>query len=150
MIILIKYDRKIVSFNNYITTFNTDILKFKDAFEDIGISTFLIYRKNSPNKVKTNKRNFKSLNEIDIRLIKEDCILFFHTDIIDSSDPESIFQLINQCEADKKILVIQFSEFTEHLFRGSSFESYVEIDSNNIEQDLINLQRELKIKRLLT
>jgi len=150
MIILIECQKEIKSFNNLNTSFNTDLLEINEIFSNNSISTILLYKKNLTKETKVSfqkKRKVKNLIDIDLSKVKEDCIIFYHSDIIDEfTDHNIVKNLFDFCNKNKKHIVLQYSEKSNHIF---NFDNIIKIKREEISKFLKKLNRELKISFLL-
>jgi hypothetical protein len=166
MLILVKYNSHLLSFNITTTTYNYDLLHFRKKLEDSGFSTLICYKKNIEEKVvrlTNQRRKFKSILDIDLNLITQQCILIYHNDLFDplflpgstgKSSYDVISSFINRCESLNKVVIIQYNNDTEHLFSGVKSD-IVYLDDVNIKKSedqskLNSVIRELKISRLLS
>ena len=80
MIILIRCDKEVKSYNNWTTTFNSEMSDINDVFISNGLSTILLYRRKLPDEVKkstTKKRGINCISSLDHSLLTQDCILFY-------------------------------------------------------------------------
>lgn len=153
MILLIRCDKEVKSFNNWTTTFNSEMSDINDVFISNGVSTLLLYKKKLPHEVKystINKRGIKSLSSIELNLLNEECIILYHSDLIDKDcDQTVIEELFNYSHNTGKYLILQFSLENQHLVNHICTGSEVYIERNQLSNFLIELDRELKLKKLL-
>lgn len=151
MIILIEYDKAIRSFNNLNTSFNTELLEINEVFSNNSVSTILIYQKNLTKDIKNsfqNKRKVQNLSSLDFSKVLQDCLIFFHSDIIDEkTDIESVNNLFKFCRTNHKHLVLQFSNHNQHLFNQQSVDFLIKRQDLSTYLTLIN--RELKLNNFL-
>ena len=152
MILLIRCDKEPRSYNNWETTFNSEISDVNEVFISNGISTILLYKRTLPDEVKkstTHKRGTKNLSLLDFSLLKEECILFYHADVITNEDSESIEKLFHYCHNNNKHLVLQFSLETQHLINHICTGSEIYIQRDELKTFLTRLDRDLKLNKLL-
>jgi putative sterol carrier protein len=153
MILLIRCDKEVKNFNNWTTAFNRDLLDIKEVFDNNDISTFLIYKKKLPDEIRKSfhqKRGCSSLSTLDFTLIKEECMIFYHADVIqEETDSKIIEDLFNYCHINNKHLILQFSLETQHLVNHICNGSEVYILREQVESYLKVIDRELKLNRLL-
>jgi hypothetical protein len=153
MILLIRCDKEPRSYNNWETTFNSEISDVNEVFINNGISTLLLYRRTLPDEVKKStlhKRGTKNLSSVDFTLLKEECILFYHADVITEEDKESVEKLFNYCHNNNKHLVLQFSLETQHLINHIYTGSEIYIHRDELKSFLTKLDRDFKLRRLFT
>jgi hypothetical protein len=147
MIILIRNNRDVRNFNNWTTIDNEDLLDINEIFKSVG-STILFYTKKLPSEVKTSnntKRQIKSISEIDIDKINQDCIIFYHSDIFKDEDFKLVESLFEFCKNTRKSMVIQFSLGNQHLFNHICNGEEVYVEEEEINEFKIKLLRDLKI-----
>jgi|LauGreDrversion4_2_1035121.scaffolds.fasta_scaffold506284_2 hypothetical protein len=153
MIILIRCDKEVKSYNNWTTTFNSEMSDINDVFISNGLSTILLYRRKLPDEVKkstTKKRGINCISSLDHSLLTQDCILFYHGDVIDEKkDVESIEDLFKFCHENGKHLVTQFSLENQHMINHICTGSEVYIDRGEFKTFLTRLDRELKLSNFL-
>jgi hypothetical protein len=153
MIILIRCDKEVKSYNNWTTTFNSEIADINDLFISNGLSTLLLYKKKLPDEVRkytSQKRGINSISTLDFSLLNKDCILLYHGDVIDEEkDVKSIEELFQFCHVNKKHLVLQFSLENQHMINHICTGSEVYIHRDELKTFLVRLDRELKISKLL-
>ncbi len=147
MIILIRNNRDVRNFNNWTTIDNEDLLDINEIFKSVG-STILFYAKKLPSEVKTttnNKRQIKSISEIDFDKISQNCIIFYHSDLFKNEDSKLIEDLFEFCKNTRKSMVIQFSLANQHLFNHICNGEEVYVDEDGLNEFKIKLLRDLKI-----
>ena len=153
MIILIRCDKEVKSYNNWTTTFNSEIADINDLFISNGLSTLLLYKKKLPDEVRkstTQKRGISSISSLDFSLLTQDCILLYQGDVIDEEkDVKSIEELFQFCHINNKNLVLQFSLENQHMVNHICTGSEVYIHRDEFKTFLVRLDRELKISKLL-
>jgi hypothetical protein len=154
MIILIRCDKEVKSYNNWTTTFNSEIADINDLFISNGLSTLLLYKKKLPDEVRkstTQKRGISSISSLDFSLLTQDCILLYQGDVIDEEkDVKSIEELFQFCHVNKKHLVLQFSLENQHMINHICTGSEVYIHRDELKPFLVKLDRELKISKLFS
>ena len=152
MILLIRCDKEARSYNNWITTFNSEISDVNDVFISNGISTLLLYKRKLPDEVRKStihKRGTKNISSLDFSLLKEECILFYHADVLTEDDEEAIEKLFNYCHENNKHLVMQFSLENQHLINHICTGSEIYIHRDEFKTFLTRLDRDLKLNKLL-
>ena len=100
MILLIRCDKEVKSYNKWTTTFNSDMSDVNDVFVSNGISTFLLYRSKLPSEFKKTsnpKRGISSISSFDFKKVEQDCIIFYHGDVLKEGDEVAIENLFNYC-----------------------------------------------------
>ena len=157
MLILVKYNSHLLSFNITATTYNYDLLHFRKKLEDSQFSTILCYKKNLEDRVArltTQRRKFKSIMDIDLNLISQQCILIYHNDLFEGVNYNIITSFINRCESLNKIVIIQYNNDIEHLFSDVTSSAIhlndIDIKKSEDQSKLNSVIRELKISRLLS
>lgn len=152
MILLIRCDKEIKSYNKWTTTFNSDMSDVNDVFVSNGISTFLLYKSKLPNEFKKTlnpKRGISSISSLDFTKVEQDSIIFYHGDVLKEGDEVAIENLFNYCHINNKHLVIQFSLENQHMVNHISTGSEVYVEREDLSRYLVQLQRNLKIDSLL-
>ena len=154
MIILIRCDKEVRSYNNWTTTFNSEIGDINEVFTSNGLSTILLYKRKLPDEVRkstTQKRGIGSISSLDFSLLTQDCILLYHGDVLDEEkDVKAIEELFQLCHNNKKHLVLQFSLENQHLINHICTGSEVYIHRDELKTFLVRLDRELKISKLFS
>jgi hypothetical protein len=154
MIILIRCDKEVKSYNNWTTTFNSEIGDINDVFTSNGLSTLLLYKRKLPDEVRkstTQKRGIGSISSLDLSLLTQDCILLYHGDVLDEEkDVKSIEELFKLCHSNQKHLVLQFSLENQHMINHICTGSEVYIHRDELKPFLVKLDRELKISKLFS
>lgn len=152
MILLIRCDKETRSYNNWVTTFNSEISNVNDIFIKNGISTLLLYRRKLPDEVRKStihKRGANSVSSLDLSILKEDCILFYHGDVLrEDGDEVAIEKLFNYCHNNNKHLVMQFSLENQHLINHICTGSEIYIHRDELKEFLTRLDRDLKLNKL--
>ena len=80
MILLIRCDKKVISYNNWLTSFNSEILDINEVLINNGLSTLLLYRRKLTKEIRqstTHKRGANSVSSLDISLLKKIVFCFF-------------------------------------------------------------------------
>jgi len=153
MILLIKCDKEPKSFNNWATSFNQEMSDIDDIFLDCGYTTLLLYKRTLPSEWKNSlksKRGIKSLLDLDLSLLTQDCIIFFHADVFNrESDIKKLVELFEFCHNNNKSLIIQYGSEDQEIIEGIKTGSEVYIDRKDFSNYLKNVERELKIGKLL-
>jgi hypothetical protein len=154
MIILIRCDKEVKSYNNWTTTFNSEIADINEVFTSNGLSTLLLYRRKLPDEVRkstTQKRGIGSVSSLDFSLLTQDCVLLYHGDVIvEDKDVKSIEELFQFCHVNQKHLVLQFSLENQHMINHICTGSEVYIHRDELKTFLVKLDRELKISKLFS
>jgi len=154
MIILIRCDKEVKSYNNWTTTFNSEIADINEVFTSNGLSTILLYRRKLPDEVRkstTQKRGIGSVSSLDFSLLTQDCVLLYHGDVIvEDKDVNSIEELFQFCHINQKHLVLQFSLENQHMINHICTGSEVYIHRDELKTFLVKLDRELKISKLFS
>ncbi len=154
MIILIRCDKEVKSYNNWTTTFNSEIADINEVFISNGLSTILLYRRKLPDEVRkstTQKRGIGSVSSLDFSLLTQDCVLLYHGDVIvEDKDVKSIEELFQFCHVNQKHLVLQFSLENQHMINHICTGSEVYIHRDELKTFLVKLDRELKISKLFS
>ncbi len=154
MIILIRCDKEVRSYNNWTTTFNSEIGDINEVFTSNGLSTLLLYRRKLPDEVRkstTQKRGIGSVSSLDFSLLTQDCVLLYHGDVIvEDKDVKSIEELFQFCHVNQKHLVLQFSLENQHMINHICTGSEVYIHRDELKTFLVKLDRELKISKLFS
>lgn len=154
MIILIRCDKEVKSYNNWTTTFNSEIADINEVFTSNGLSTILLYRRKLPDEVRkstTQKRGIGSVSSLDFSLLTQDCVLLYHGDVIvEDKDVKSIEELFQFCHINQKHLVLQFSLENQHMINHICTGSEVYIHRDELKTFLVKLDRELKISKLFS
>lgn len=152
MILLIRCDKEIRSYNNWLTSFNSEVLDINEVLINNGLSTLLLYRRKLTKEIRqstTHKRGANSVSSLDFSLLKEDCILFLHSDVLrEEGDEESIERLFRFCHENCKHLVLQFSLENQHLINHICTGSEVYIHRDELKTFLTRLDRDLKLDKL--
>ncbi len=152
MIILIRCDKEVKSYNNWTTTFNSEIADINEVFTSNGLSTLLLYRRKLPDEVRkstTQKRGIGSVSSLDFSLLTQDCVLLYHGDVIvEDKDVKSIEELFQFCHVNQKHLVLQFSLENQHMINHICTGSEVYIHRDELKPFLVKLDREIKISKL--
>ena len=152
MILLIRCDKEVKSYNKWTTTFNSDMSDVNDVFVSNGISTFLLYRSKLPNEFKKTsnpKRGISSISSLDFTKVEQDCIIFYHGDVLKEGDEVAIENLFNYCHNNNKHLVIQFSLDNQHMINHICTGSEVYVEREDLSRFLLQLHRNIKIDNLL-
>jgi hypothetical protein len=153
MIILIRCDKEVRSYNNWTTTFNSEIGDINEVFTSNGLSTLLLYKRKLPDEVRkstTQKRGIGSVSSLDFSLLTQDCILLYHGDVLDEEkDVKAIEELFQLCHNNQKHLVLQFSLENQHLINHICTGSEVYIQRDELKTFLVRLDRELKLSNFL-
>jgi hypothetical protein len=154
MIILIRCDKEVKSYNNWTTTFNSEIADINEVFTSNGLSTLLLYRRKLPDEVRkstTQKRGIGSVSSLDFSLLTQECVLLYHGDVIvEDKDVKSIEELFQFCHVNQKHLVLQFSLENQHMINHICTGSEVYIHRDELKTFLVKLDRELKISKLFS
>jgi hypothetical protein len=154
MIILIRCDKEVKSYNNWTTTFNSEIADINEVFTSNGLSTLLLYRRKLPDEVRkstTQKRGIGSVSSLDFSLLTQECVLLYHGDVIvEDKDVKSIEELFQFCHINQKHLVLQFSLENQHMINHICTGSEVYIHRDELKTFLVKLDRELKISKLFS
>lgn len=154
MIILIRCDKEVKSYNNWTTTFNSEIADINEVFTSNGLSTLLLYKRKLPDEVRkstTQKRGIGSVSSLDFSLLTQDCVLLYHGDVIvEDKDVKSIEELFQFCHVNQKHLVLQFSLENQHMINHICTGSEVYIHRDELKTFLVKLDRELKISKLFS
>ena len=154
MIILIRCDKEVRSYNNWTTTFNSEIGDINEVFTSNGLSTLLLYKRKLPDEVRkstTQKRGIGSVSSLDFSLLTQECVLLYHGDVIvEDKDVKSIEELFQFCHVNQKHLVLQFSLENQHMINHICTGSEVYIHRDELKAFLVKLDRELKISKLFS
>jgi len=123
-----------------------------DMFVNNGISTLLLYRSKLPSEFKKTlnpKRGISSISSFDFTKVEQDCIIFYHGDVLKESDEVAIENLFNYCHVNNKHLVLQFSLDNQHMINHICTGSEIYIEREDLGRFLLQLHRNLKLDNLL-
>jgi hypothetical protein len=121
-------------------------------FVNNGISTLLLYRSKLPSEFKKTlnpKRGISSISSFDFTKVEQDCIIFYHGDVLKESDEVAIENLFNYCHVNNKHLVLQFSLENQHMINHICTGSEIYIEREDLGRFLLQLHRNLKLDNLL-